>query len=121
MIELLPETKGNVIAIRMSGVVTEAEQDANFDEVSGIIDRERVEHLLLDWSDLQGWEKGARSAGTWFAMHHRALMGKVAILADSKWDDEVMRIADIFHAATVERFAPAGREEALRWIQGNGS
>jgi hypothetical protein len=116
MIELMPETKGNLIAIRMSGTVTEADQDACFDKVDAILSRERVEHMLLDWSQLDGWAKGARSTGTWFGMHHRALVGRVAILADEKWADETLRITDIFNAASVKRFPPSERQAAFGWI-----
>jgi hypothetical protein len=116
MIELLPETQGNLIAVRMSGTITEEDQDAYFAKAEAILAAERVEHLLLDWSQLDGWAKGARSAGTWFGMHHRALVGRVAILANDKWADETLRITDIFHAATVQRFPPTERVTALDWI-----
>lgn len=117
MIELLPETKGNLIAVKMSGTVTEADMDTYFGRVEEIFMQERIEHLLLDWSELDGWAPGARTVGTWFGMHHRALMGRVAVLADDVWADETLRIADIFQAATVRRFTPAERQRAIAWIR----
>lgn len=117
MIEMLPESGGNLIAIKMSGTVTEQDQDQYFDKAEAILDQERIEHLLIDWVDLDGWAKGARTAGTWFGMHHRALVGRVAIVAHERWDDEVMRITDIFKAAAVRRFAPGDRAAALDWIR----
>jgi stage II sporulation SpoAA-like protein len=117
MIELLPETRGNVIALKMSGTVTEDDQDRYFEKAEIILEKERVEHLLLDWEHLDGWAKGARTVGTWFGMHHRALVGRVAIIADEKWADEVLRITDIFRAATVRQFAPGERAAAFAWIR----
>ena len=117
MIELLPETKGNLIAIGMSGTVTEQDQDRWFEKVDVKLGAARVEHLLLDWSQLDGWAKGARSTGTWFGMHHRAAIGRVAILADDRWADETLRITDIFNAAIVRRFPPADRQAALDWLR----
>jgi SpoIIAA-like len=117
MITLLPETRGNLVAIKMSGTVTEDDQDRYFEQAEQILDQEKVEHLLMDWADLEGWAKGARSAGTWFGMHHRALVGRVAIIADEKWADETLRITDIFHSATVRRFPPAERQRAYAWIR----
>jgi hypothetical protein len=116
MIELLPETKGRLIALKMSGTVTEEDQDRTFERAVAIFDAERVEHLLLDWEDLDGWAQGARSAGTWFGLHHRALIGRVAIIAEDKWAEEAMRIADIFQAVPVRRFLPAKRLDAFAWI-----
>lgn len=117
MIELLPETEGNLIAVRMSGTVTEDEQDKHFAIAEQILDREKIENLFLDWETLDGWAKGARSAGTWFGMHHRALVGRVAILAAEKWDDEVLRVTDVFKTATVRRFPPSERTAALEWVR----
>lgn len=118
MIELLPESQGNLIAIKMSGIVTEADQDASFEDAEAIFDQEKIEIVLLDWEHLEGWDKGARSAGTWFGMHHRALIARVAIIGDDRWADETLRITDIFKASAVRRFVPADRAEALRWLRG---
>lgn len=118
MIEILPETGGNLIAVKMSGTVTEEQQEPYFARAEAIFDSDRVENLFLDWSELDGWGQGARSAGTWFGMHHRALIGRIAIVAPDKWDDEALRIADIFNAATVRRFAPADRSLAMEWVRG---
>lgn len=116
MIELLPETEGKLIALRMSGIVTEEDQERWFEQAEPIIAGNRIELLLLDWSALEGWAKGARSSGTWFGMHHRASIKRVAIVADEKWADETLRITDIFNGAAVHRFLPAERQAALDWI-----
>ena len=79
-----------------------------------LLTTEEAERLL---KTLDGWAKGARSAGTWFGMHHRALVGRVAILAAEKWDDEVLRVTDVFKTATVRRFPPSERTAALEWVR----
>src|SRR5512132_386371 len=117
MIEFLPETRGNLLAIKLSGTTTEQDYDKLLSQADDIFDRERIEHLVLDWEQLKGWAPGARSVGTWFGMHHRASIGRVAIIADEKWADEVLRITDIFKAATVRRFAPSERGAAFAWIR----
>jgi hypothetical protein len=116
MIEFLPETKGNLLAIKMSSTMIEEDYEKCLAEAESRFDRERVEHLLLDWENLQGWAPGARSAGTWFGMHYRALVGRVAIIADEKWADEVLRVTDIYRAAEVRRFSPVDRAAAFAWI-----
>ena len=87
MIDLLPETTGNLITIRMSGTVTEEDQD-------GWLPRRR--RYLADnkssicFSTGGIWRDGARVAlhRHRFGMHHRALIGQVAIIADERWADE---------------------------------
>jgi hypothetical protein len=117
MIELLPETGGGLIAVKMSDTITEEDFGKYFADADAIFDRERVEHLIFDWEHLKGWAPGARSVGTWFGMHHRAMVGRVAVIADDRWADEVLRITDIFKAATVRRFAPSERATAFAWIR----
>lgn len=116
MIEILPETAGNLIAIKLSGMVSESDFDASASEIAPIVEDERTKLVLVDWSDLEGWEPGAKSVGTWFGMHHWATIHRIAILADQKWDDERQRIADIFKAAVVRRFSPQERASALEWL-----
>lgn len=118
MIEVTSETGSNLVTVRMSGTVTEADQQRQFEKVAAETETERVECVLLDWSDLQGWGPGARSSGTWFGMHHWALVGRIAILAEEKWADEVLRITDVYRAAAVRRFAPSERQAALDWLRG---
>lgn len=48
MIEFLPETKGNLVAIKMSGTITEEDHERFLPEADPIFDRERIEHLVLD-------------------------------------------------------------------------
>lgn len=116
MIEALPETKDSLVALRMSGIVTEEDQARWFEEAE-LFPAGKIDRLLLDWSDLDGWEKGARTSGTWFGMHHRAMASRVAIVAGEEWADEVMRIADILNGAAVRQFLPADRHAALDWIR----
>ena len=101
----------------MSGTITEEDFDRYFAEANAIFNRERVEHLVFDWEHLKGWAPGARSVGTWIGMHHRALVGRVAVIADEKWADEALRITDIFKAATVRQFAPNERAAVFAWIR----
>ena len=54
MIELLPETGGILIAVKMSGTITEEDFDRYFAEADTIFDRERVDHLVFDWEHLKG-------------------------------------------------------------------
>jgi hypothetical protein len=54
MIELLPETRGNVIAVKMSETITEEDFGKYFAEADVIFDRERVEHLVYRLGATEG-------------------------------------------------------------------
>jgi hypothetical protein len=116
MIDIGVDGAGRVIVIKMTGLISEAEIDASNEEFADIFESETLHRVLLDWQDLQGWEKGAKTAGTWASMRHWANVRRVAIIADPKWEDEILRIADIYRAADVQRFSPGQREAALAWL-----
>lgn len=116
MIELVSEEQGRRIVVRMAGLITAAEIDATHEREDPSMDVVGTQRVLLDWRRLEGWEKGAKSVGTWFGMRHWGNVRKVAILADPKWIDETLRIADIYKVAEVQRFAPGEESQAVAWL-----
>jgi hypothetical protein len=71
----------------------------------------------VDWEKLEGWEFGAKSSSTWFGHVHNDRMQRMAIVADSKWDDEVKRIRDVLAPTEVRAFAPSKRDAAMAWLR----
>lgn len=116
MIEVLPLTKDRVIALKMADMISTAEIDRCAEAIGPLLNDERRDFILLDWSQLEGWETGAKSVGTQFGMKSWASVVRIAILAEPRWEDEQARIADIFRAATVRRFPPSQRDKAIAWL-----
>lgn len=116
MLTLLPETRDNLVALKFSGKISEGDMDARMDELDDILQGRDHVRVMLDWNELQGWVQGAKSVGTWFAMHRWAHVDRVAVVADAQWEDEKQRIADVFKAATVQRFPGDKSAEALQWL-----
>jgi hypothetical protein len=116
MIDVGLDAAGRVIVIKMTGLISEAEMEACNEELATTFDQETLHRVLLDWQDLDGWEKGAKTAGTRAGLRHWATVRRVAVIADPKWDDEIIRITDIYRAADVQRFSPEDREAALAWL-----
>ena len=116
MIEVLPLTKDRVIALKMTNMISAAEIDRCAEAIGPLLDDERRDFILLDWSELEGWEVGAKSVGTQFGMKSWASVVRIAIVAEPKWEDEQARIADVFRAATVRRFPPSQRDKAIAWL-----
>ena len=116
MIEVLPLTKDRVIALKMTNMISEAEIDRCAEAIGPLLNDERRDFILLDWSELEGWEAGAKSVGTQFGMKSWASVVRIAIVAEPKWEDEQARIADVFRAATVRRFPPSQRDKAIAWL-----
>ena len=119
MLELLPETKGNVVAIKASGILTVIDEDgitSRLEEIFESLSEKKKVRALLDFEDLDGFEPGVKSAGLSFEMRHRALVERIAFVCGSDLQDEVTRLADIFKMAEVRRFDPLKRDEAWDWL-----
>jgi hypothetical protein len=126
MLEVKPVDNGQVMILKLSGVVTEADGDkgiVDIQEMLGSQSSVRVlgagarRRILLDWEDLERWEKGAKTFGTLIGLNIRDMIDRVAIVAAEKWRDEEARIADVCKHGKVRFFTPEQREAALAWLR----
>ncbi len=116
MIEVQTEDNGRRVVVQMSGLITESEIDHCSDLLAESVGAASAQTVLLDWTELQGWAKGAKTVGTWVGMRHWGGVRRVAVLADAAWEDETLRIADIYKVAEVRRFPAAERADAIAWL-----
>ena len=129
MIEISRDPETGVVTSKLSGTVLQSEFDPAIEELAEVLGpgaSVRVRGgggvrlgVVLDWRELEGWEKGAKSIGTMIAMSLRDVIGHVAIIGDPKWKDEQDRIADICKQAQVRFFESDRHDEALGWLQGS--
>ncbi|MCW5700301.1 MAG: hypothetical protein KIT00_10725 [Rhodospirillales bacterium] len=108
MLEVAREDR--IVTLSLAGMVTENDFDAGVGKMDDILGpaasvrlrgRKGAFRLLLDWTVLDGWEKGAKALGTILGLNVQDIISKVAIVAEAKWHDEEARIADICKNATV--------------------
>ncbi|MFZ1415349.1 MAG: STAS/SEC14 domain-containing protein [Defluviicoccus sp.] len=125
MIALKADEANRILTIEMAGVVTAADIDAAMDQLQAQYPAVGVHirggeygsfNVLLDWENLAGWEKGAKTVGLMMGKFISDPVQKLAVVADAKWTDEQPRLADIAKRATV-RFFPLGqRAAATAWL-----
>ena len=126
MIKLKANDADRILIIEMKGMVSEADIDTAIATLQKEYPAVGVHlrggerggfSMLVDWQDLEGWEKGAKTLGTVTSKTIGDAVRKVAVLADAKFADEQPRLADVAPRATVRFFPPAQREEALSWLK----
>jgi hypothetical protein len=120
MLELLPETSGNIVAFRATGILTVLDEDGITPRLEDIFDslseKQRM-RAFVDYERLEGFEPGVKSSGLSFELRHRALVERIAFVCAAGLQDEVDRMSDIFKLAEVKRFDPASRDDAWNWLK----
>jgi hypothetical protein len=127
MIDIKVNDADRILIIEMKGMISETDIDAAIDKLQReypavgvhLLGGERGRFsMLVDWQELEGWEKGAKTLGTLTARTIGDAVGKVAVIADAQFADEQPRVTDIVKQATM-RFFPTGQhEDALAWLRG---
>lgn len=118
MLELLAESDDTLIALKVSGILTIADQHAMLPKLEAMLEQHDLAfRVLLDLRDLTEMEKGVKSDSLWFDMRYRSRVERIAYVCDDTWHDEVVRAADIFKAADVKRFHPDKHAAALSWLR----
>jgi hypothetical protein len=120
MMELLPETKGNIVAIKATGVLTVIDEDGitpRLEDIFESLAEKKRMRVFVDYEGLESFEPGVKSAGLSFELRHRGLVERIAFVCARDLQDEVNRMADIFKTAEVRRFDPAQRNDAWIWLK----
>lgn len=126
MINLKVDDENAILIIEMKGMVSEDDIDRAIDTLQqhypGVGARLRGSgasfSALVDWQELEGWERGAKTLGTVTSKTFGDAVRKVAVIADKRFADEQPRLADSTSAAAVRFFAPGRRDDAMAWLQG---
>jgi hypothetical protein len=127
MMEVTVDEANRILIIDARGMVSEADIDACANDLSARYPYFDVRPVggrgpigvLLDWRELEGWVKGAKTLSTLTAKMLSDVVTRAAIVADDKWRDEVPRLADANKRAKLRMFAPDQRDAALAWLRGD--
>lgn len=127
MIKLKADEADRILIIEMSGMISEADIDGAIEALHvqfpavGVHLRGgagRGFSMLVDWRDLEAWEKGAKTLGLLTAKTIGDSVRKVAVVSGPQFADEQPRLADIAPGAKLRFFPPERRDDALAWLRG---
>lgn len=126
MINVTTDESTRILTIAMHGIVSESDIDTALNNLQDQYPQVGVRlsggakggmRILQDWQGLEGWEQGAKTAGTMVGKMLSDVILRVAVVADTKWWDEKERLADVAKNAAVRFFALDQRDEAVKWLQ----
>jgi hypothetical protein len=126
MINLKVNDADRILIVEMKGMISEADIDGAIDALQAKYPAVGVHlrggerggfSMLVDWQDLEGWEKGAKTLGTLTTKTIGDAVRKIAVIAGAQFLDEQPRLADVAKQAVVRFFPPGHREHALAWLR----
>ena len=119
MIEIMPESQGNVLGIKASGKLTDQHYKAVFIPRLEEILKEHDKACCLFYmsEDFQGWEIEAmwKDALRW---KHKDQLDKVAVVGGPKWAELGAEMEGFFMKGQVKLFTGEQLQDAWDWIKG---
>jgi hypothetical protein len=118
MVQILPRSSGNILGIRCTGMLTEADYEGILiPELIHIIKNfNKARFLFLMDSDFHGWDTLAFLDYIRFGIDHKDDFEKVAAIGGPLWLEQWMRFKDYFINADVRTFALDELDDAWEWI-----
>ncbi len=118
MITILPESRGNVLAVKANGKLTVRDyEDVFIPKLEELIrEHGKVRALLYLAEDFDGWEMGAMWDDARVGLKHRKDFEKMAVVGGPGWVQKVVRAVAPLMSGEVKTFAADELEEALHWI-----
>jgi hypothetical protein len=118
MIEFLPETGKNVLAVKATGKLTKKDYEEVFiPKLDSVLDEYgKIKALLYLSEDFEGWEIGAMWDDAVFGLKHRNDFEKIAVVGGPKWVRWAMKISSHFMKGKTGIYPDSKLREALDWI-----
>lgn len=118
---ILPETKGDFVALEVSGKL-----DAqDYEILVPLFETQLEEHgkisVFWEMKDFHGWTGGGLWEDMKFDVKHATEFTRVAMVGERKWEERMTQMMKPFTTAEVRFFDADERDKALRWASGEAS
>ena len=111
------EIDGDVMRVRISGVMRLSDQNELQSKALNLIEAGRKPRLLVATEDFEGWEKGAGWDDVGFLIDHGDQVVKIAIVGEDRWKEQAfLYIGKGLRATEVEFYTPDLLQEAETWL-----
>jgi SpoIIAA-like len=119
MIEILPESSGNLLAIKGTDKLTANDYETVFIPALTrlIAEYKKIKVLFYLGEHFHGWELGAAWDDAKFGMSHSKDFAKVALVGGPKWVTWATKVSAHFFKCQVETFEHDDFKTALEWIK----
>lgn len=117
MLQLLEESKGDLVAIRVSGHVDKDDYAVMLPVLEEKIKQHNKISVYAELQDVEAYTLEALWEDVKFDIRHASDFKKAAIVGDEKWLDLLTTMASPFTSAQVKYFDFRERDKAMEWVK----
>jgi len=117
MFERLPRSKGNVVGVRATGKLTDADYKEFIPQLEEKISEYGQVRVLVDMEGFEGWDLLAAWDDFAFGMTHWHHFEKMALVGDNTWEKAAARVTDLLMRGEVRFFELDQATDAWEWIE----
>ena len=119
MIELLPQTEGNLVAIQVSGRLTAEDYERDWlPRLNEAIEEHGKVRILVYFDEtFDGWEAAAIWEDTKFGLSHISSPEKVAIVGGPAWVRKLTELLGPLVPGSYKTFETGELEDAFEWVK----
>jgi hypothetical protein len=115
--QLLPLTRDNLIALRVSGILTTQEIDQFKALVREVIDQFGEVRMYFEMQEFDGWQVSSFLENAFFDITHANRYSKVAMVGEKSWQAWITKLVDVVKRGEVRYFDLDDRLQAVQWVQ----
>lgn len=118
MIQILPESEGNTLAIRAIDKLTDADyKEVLIPRLEAIIKEKGKAKFLFDLGEeFHGFEAAALWDDAIFGVNHMSDFEKVAVVGGPRWVYWATKLASLMMSGEVKTFPQGQLHEAWQWL-----
>jgi hypothetical protein len=118
MIEMLDQSTGKVLGVRVSGKLAHQDYECFVPLLEKLIEEHGSVRCLVEMTDLHGIELRALWDEIKFDVRHARQIERCAVVGDRAWEAWMTRLSrPIFSNAEIRFFDVTARDQAWEWIQ----
>ncbi len=119
MIEVLPESQNNLLAIKARGKLTHQDyQQTLIPQLERVISKHGKARLLCDMGeDFPGWELKAMWDDAKFGLAHKNDFEKIAVVGGGRWVEWGAKVGALLMSGEMKTFPYQDAAEAWTWIK----
>jgi hypothetical protein len=118
MIEIMPESHGKILSVKVSGKLTDVDYKEIFVPKSEELVKQfgKIRMVVHMAKDFNGWEPHAAWDDAVFGIKHRNDFEKFAVVGGGDWMEWATKLASHFMSGEVRTFSEVQLQEALDWV-----